>query len=89
MRVLQWIVERCDGRAHAAETPLGLHARLSAISTGRGIDFGPEKFAQVTGVDAKQWHRELASHDDLFDRLGPKQPAALNAEREHLRDRLG
>ena len=30
MRVLQWIVDRCHGRGHAVETPLGLEPRVRA-----------------------------------------------------------
>ena len=88
MRVLKWIVERCRGRGHAVETALGPRARLRAISTGRGLDFPPERFAQVMAVDKAQWARELASHDELFAKLAAKQPPALAAERERLGQRL-
>ena len=39
-------------------------------------------------VDRAQWQRELASHDELFAKLGAKRPAALQAERERLGKRL-
>ena len=42
----------------------------------------------VMRVDRAQWQRELASHDELFAKLGAKRPAALQAERERLGKRL-
>ena len=49
-----------------------------------GLDFAPDRFAEVMRVDAAAWARELASHDALFAKLGAKRPAALAAERGQL-----
>jgi hypothetical protein len=35
-------------------------------------------------VDDARWVRELASHDELFAKVGSKQPEALAAERAKL-----
>ncbi len=88
MRVLQWIVERCHGRAHAVQTALGLEPDYDDLNWA-GLDFPPEKFAQVMHVDGGMWKRELAAHDELFSKLGAKKPAALVRERNRLGDRLG
>jgi phosphoenolpyruvate carboxykinase (GTP) len=87
MRVLRWIFERCAGRAHAIETPLGLMPAYRDLDWS-GIDFGPESFERVMGVDRSEWSRELASHDALFAQLGAKRPRALQAERARLGARL-
>jgi phosphoenolpyruvate carboxykinase (GTP) len=42
----------------------------------------------VMDIDRAHWQRELASHDELFAKLGQKRPAALQAERERLGNRL-
>jgi GTP-dependent phosphoenolpyruvate carboxykinase len=39
-------------------------------------------------VDQAMWKRELAAHDELFAKVGGKQPAALVAERQRLGTRL-
>ncbi len=88
MRVLQWIVERCHGRAHAVQTPLGLEPDYGDLNW-TGLDFPPEKFAQVMRVDGTMWRRELAAHDELFSKLGHKKPEALARERARLGERLG
>jgi len=88
MRVLQWIVERSRGRGHAVETALGLEPAYGDLNW-TGLDFTPERFAQVMRVDQASWSRELAEHDRLFAKLGTKRPRALASERERLGDRLG
>jgi len=87
MRVLRWIVERCGERASAVETPLGYMPAYGDIDW-RGIDFDAARFDAVTRIDMSQWQRELASHDELFGKLGAKRPAALVAERDRLGERL-
>ncbi len=87
MRVLQWIVERCRGHGHAVETALGFEPAYSDLNWS-GLNFPPERFAQVMRVDREMWVRELAAHDQLFAKLGSKRPAALTAERARLGGRL-
>jgi phosphoenolpyruvate carboxykinase (GTP) len=87
MRVLQWVVERCAGRAHAVEAATGLAPEFADLNW-TGANFSAEKFAAVMDVDQTQWQRELASHDALFAKLGTKRPAALQAERDRLGSRL-
>ena len=83
MRVLKWIVERCRGRGHAVETPLGLQPEYRDLEWG-GLDFGASRFDQVMRLDRASWQRELASHDQLFAKLGAKQPDALAELRREL-----
>ena len=46
MRVLEWVVNRCSGRAYAAETILGWMPRPADINL-EGLDITPERFAQA------------------------------------------
>ena len=88
MRVLQWIVERCRGRAAARETPVGLAPAYAELNwTGTAFEAATLSL-DVMRVDHAQWTRELAAHDALFAKLGAKRPAALEAEREQLAARL-
>ncbi|MCC7327535.1 MAG: phosphoenolpyruvate carboxykinase (GTP) [Burkholderiales bacterium] len=87
MRVLQWIVERCRGRAQAGETAVGL-APAYADLDWTGADFDADRFAAVMNVDRASWERELALHDELFAKIGAKLPPELKIEREALGQRL-
>ena len=88
MRVLAWIVDRCHGRGHAEETALGFEPAYSDLNW-TGLDFPPERFAQVMAVDPDKWTKELSAHDELFAKVGSKQPRALTSERLRLGTRLG
>jgi phosphoenolpyruvate carboxykinase (GTP) len=83
MRVLRWIVERCEGRGKAIETPLGLAPDYASLEW-TGLEFTAERFATVTRIDTREWQRELASHDELLARLGARKPDALIGERARL-----
>ncbi len=83
MRVLQWIVGRCEGTASAVETPLGWMPAYHDL-VWDGLAFAPEQYEVVTAIRQEEWLRELASHDALFDRIGARRPAVLAHERERL-----
>ena len=87
MRVLQWVVDRCRGRASASESPVGLTPTYDDLNW-TGATFGAEQFEDVMRIDRTLWERELASHDALFAKVGAKNPGALRAERERLAARL-
>jgi phosphoenolpyruvate carboxykinase (GTP) len=87
MRVLKWIVERCRGRAHAVQTPLGLQPEYGDLEW-RGLDFSSERFGRMMRVERDLWERELAAHDQLFAQLGAKQPRAFVDLRRGLGARL-
>jgi phosphoenolpyruvate carboxykinase (GTP) len=88
MRVLQWIVERCEGRGQGEETPIGIVPRYEDLSWD-GSEFTAEQYAQVTSQDKAAWQRELASHDELFAKIADKLPASLKARRQELGDKIG
>ncbi len=88
MRVLQWIVERCQGRGRGVDTPLGVMPRFEDLDW-TGLDkFSQSQYAELTRIDASSWKDELKSHDELFSKLGAHLPAALEARRGGMHERL-
>ena len=87
MRVLEWIIARCDDRAEAITTPIGYMPTYQDLNW-QGIDFSEQQFETVTTLDKQQWLQELASHDELFARLGNHVPAALLAARKQTGERI-
>src|ERR671931_1224054 len=82
MRVLQWVVERCQGRARAVETPLGLMPRFEDLNWhGMEAKITPAQYAELSRFDLSAWQDELKSHDELFEKLGAPAPSALDARR--------
>jgi phosphoenolpyruvate carboxykinase (GTP) len=87
MRVLSWIVGRCQGQAHAIETPLGWMPEFDDLHW-QGLEFGVDKYASVTNIDRTAWGRELKLHDELFAKLKDRLPQPLALERQLLEARL-
>ena len=87
MRVLSWIVGRCQGQAHAIETPLGWMPEFDDLHW-QGLEFGADRYASVTNIDRAAWKRELELHDELFARLNDRLPQPLALERQLLEARL-
>jgi phosphoenolpyruvate carboxykinase (GTP) len=84
MRVLQWIVDRCEGRAKGAETPLGTMPRFQDLNWSGLERLSEGQFAELARVDQKAWRDELTSHDELFSKLGNRLPSALEAKRGQM-----
>ena len=84
MRVLKWIVERCEGRAHASETPLGWVPDFEDLEWSGLESFSPEQYHAVTAIRHDEWELELAAHDELFETLKTSLPRELQLRRELL-----
>jgi phosphoenolpyruvate carboxykinase (GTP) len=89
MRVLQWIVERCQGRGRGAETSLGIMPRFEDLNWhGLETQMTPAQYAELSRIDLSAWQDELKSHDELFEKLGAHAPSALDARRGRMHERL-
>jgi len=87
MRVLKWIIDRCRGRAYAAETLLGWMPRPNDIEL-EGLDISPERFAAAQEIDVEAMKRELLTQGELFLKLAGDIPKELIFQRELLIARL-
>ena len=83
MRAIKWILDRCDGRAGAQETPVGWTPRARDLEL-RGLPATPAAVEAVLRVDAREWREELAQHGEWLDHLGPTVPRALRAQHDLL-----
>lgn len=88
MRVLRWIIERCEGAGSAVKSPVGWlpHRDGFDLDDLEGVD--NRRFDALVRVDRAEWERELEAQGELFDGLGERLPAELRQEREDLRQRL-
>lgn len=84
MRILKWISDRVHGNAGAAQTFLGFMPRHKDIDWTGIQNFNHEQFDVLMHIDKELWHRELESHDELFERLKERMPRELMLIREML-----
>jgi phosphoenolpyruvate carboxykinase (GTP) len=88
MRVLEWIVKRCHGRAQGIDTALGIIPRHEDLNW-RGLErFALEQYEEIARVDSAAWKKEIASHDDLLGKLGARLPRELAQRRAQLHEKL-
>ncbi len=87
MRVLRWIIDRCHGRAYAAETLVGWMPRPQDIDL-EGLSITPEQFHEIQSVDVEMMKRELLLHGELFLKLAGDMPKELIFQRELLVARI-
>ena len=85
MRVLKWVVDRCNGSGHAKETPVGWVPDYADMEWKGLSSFTPELFDSVISMDRQDWSKELASHDELFASLRPRIPQALESRLQTLK----
>lgn len=86
LRVLDWIIDRCEDKAEADDTPIGFVPRPQDINLD-GLDMTRESLNELLEIDNEQWKKEtelIEEHYAKFDRL----PLALRKELENLKNRL-
>ncbi|MEP7077935.1 MAG: phosphoenolpyruvate carboxykinase (GTP) [Chthoniobacterales bacterium] len=84
MRVLKWIIGRCEGSRDAHESPIGFIPYREGLDL-EGLDTGAaEQIEQALAVDASEWEIELEGQAKFFDSLRPVVPPELLAQREKI-----
>lgn len=81
MRVLEWIVDRCHGRAYASEAVIGWMPRRRDINLD-GLDIALEQFDKVQAIHAEEFRQELLALQELFLKLSNDMPKELIFHRE-------
>jgi len=55
---LKWIFERCDGKVHAKETPIGRIPEVADLDT-TGLDIQGAHVGELVSVDIEGWLAEV------------------------------
>ena len=87
MRVLMWILGRCDGSAEAVETPIGYEPRPCDIER-EGLDLSEKTVAELLSVDKELWRQEADGISEFYKKFGDKLPKELSEELETLKKNL-
>lgn len=83
LRVLKWIIERCEGGGKAEKTPIGYLPTHGAIDT-TGLDISQDTMRELTSIDVAAWTKEVADVKEHLDQFGTRMPAELHQERERI-----
>ena len=88
MRVLEWIVKRCNGHAAGHETQIGWTPAFEEFNIEGLEGFTKESYDQVMAFHRHEWKTELVSQGELFIDLYDDLPKELIFQRELLAARL-
>ena len=87
MRVLNWILDRCEGKADAVETPIGYVPKAEDIDL-EGLDFDIKTLKSILEVDKDLWTKEAEGIEEFYAKFGDKLPAELRNQLNTLKANL-
>ena len=89
MRVLMWILARCEGKAEAVETPIGYEPKPEDINIEGLKDITLDTIKGLLDVDVDLWKADAAGIEEFYAKFGSKLPAEMKHQLEALKARLG
>lgn len=87
MRVLNWIIDRCEGKADAVETPIGYLPKAGEINV-EGLNISEEVMKELLKVDKNVWLEDVKGQKEFFAQFGDRLPQAIKDELAALEERL-
>ena len=87
LRVLDWIIKRCEGKVDAAETAIGYVPNAEDINL-EGLDFSIDQLKGILEVDNAVWADEAEGITEFYKKFGDKLPAELANQLAALKERL-
>jgi phosphoenolpyruvate carboxykinase (GTP) len=89
MHVLKWIIDRCEGRAGANESPIGFIPQREDLGLVGADHVHDSQLGELLSVKRDEWEKELEGQAKFFETLKPDMPERLLAEREKVVKRFG
>lgn len=88
MRVLDWIIKRCEGEEDAVETPIGFVPRAEDIDIEGLRDITIDTVKDLLTVDVDTWKEEAKGIREFYAKFGDKLPKELMDELTKLEAKL-
>ncbi|HET6804857.1 MAG TPA: phosphoenolpyruvate carboxykinase (GTP) [Frateuria sp.] len=87
LRVLEWMIDRVDGRARGVETPIGILPTEGELKLD-GLDLPRESTSELLGIDTAGWQAELDAIGGYLDSFAPRMPERLRQEQQRVASAL-
>ena len=87
IRVLEWILKRCEGKVGAIESPIGYIPRSSDIRLN-GTDLTPSDVKKLLYISKPQWRKEVRKIRKFYKMFGEALPEELKNQLEKLEENL-
>ena len=76
LRVLKWIIDRCDEKIDAQETPIGFLPHRDDIDMN-GLDVPCKNIDELLSINEKEWLKEIQSIGEYIQNFGQRVPEEL------------
>jgi phosphoenolpyruvate carboxykinase (GTP) len=83
LRVLQWMIDRVEGRVTGVETAIGTLPQVGELHLD-GLKIDSASLETLLEVDNGAWRDELAAIGDYLDTFAPRLPDALRDEQQRV-----
>ncbi len=87
MRVLNWIIDRCEGKATATETAIGYIPQPEDIDL-TDLDMDIDTLKSILKVDKDVWTKEAEEIEEHYKKFGDKLPSQLREQLDNLKANL-
>lgn len=87
LRVLEWMIKRCEGKVDAQETAIGYVPYAEDINL-EGLDFSVDTLKGILEVDNAKWAKEAEGIAEFYQKFGDKLPEKLSEQLDALKARL-
>lgn len=88
LRVLSWIVDRCEGKAEAVETAIGYEPKPEDINIEDLDGVTLDTVKGLLNVDPSLWKEEAKGIREFYSKFGDRLPKELEQELETLEANL-
>ena len=88
LRVLEWILDRCEDKVDAVETPIGYVPKAEDINIEGLKDVTLDTIKELLEVDKDSWKKETEGIEQFYKELGERVPAELWNELDQLKAKL-
>ncbi len=87
MRVLNWIIDRCEDKVDAVETAIGYVPKAEDINI-EGLDISLDTIRDLLTVDVESWKEDVENIKEFYALIGDHVPAEMHEELAALEARL-
>ena len=89
MRVLEWIIKRCESKVDAEETAIGFVPKAEDINLeGIEDEVSEDQLKEILSVDNSLWEDEAKGIEEFYAKFGDRLPKALSDELSTLKANL-
>jgi phosphoenolpyruvate carboxykinase (GTP) len=87
LRILEWILDRCNGKAQGVKTPVGYIPTPESLDMN-GLHLSKETLKKLLEIDRFTWIQEMESQKEFLSSFGDRLPKEIWQEWEEQNKRL-